>query len=318
MITIDIITDFLEIDDFEYDGKVIESSIEFKRFFKENIVQTYQNNEKLTGLDINNIRSKVLQYGKTNFDKGELIESLEILPEDKFLAYCYWNLRIHFYSFISILNLFLPDFELNYFLKKFSHENKSILFFDFGCGPMTSFLALNDFYLTHFHKKPVIKYFGIDTSISMLKNSIIFRESQLFNVLSSFEMENKIENINIKDLDLDDDLILCNFSYFFFNLDNEEEIVQISSFVEDLEKFYYESPIGIIYQNPSRKCKQFDTFKSKLKSFKVVSGGDEKIVYRNNGVDEEKPLDFRYELLGNLTLFKSLGKFKSNHAVKFI
>lgn len=127
---------------------------------------------------------------------------------------------------------------------------------DFGCGPMTSGLALAS-HIQEFHqKKATINYIGVDHSAAMLEMAAVFSERrELFTTASNFQFlqkclhaEELIKIINQQEKGGQQSTIIFNFSYLFASDTLDQK--QLVCIINGLLKYFCERKIVFFFQNP--------------------------------------------------------------------
>ncbi len=118
----------------------------------------------------------VLRQGSTNFDEKHYPDNCEEQPIYKTNLYIQQYMDMHIKQNLAVLRKYLSDT-----LKNYEH----IVFVDFGCGPMTSGLALAEIASKNFGRSDYrdrISYLGIDHSENMVyRAQLINRQYQIFN-----------------------------------------------------------------------------------------------------------------------------------------
>lgn len=185
--------------------------------------------------------------GKINLNRG----LARCDTENKVLWYCYDYMYAHFDAYLYVLKAEAPVVH-----DEILKVNKAPVFVDFGCGPMTSGLALADFYGdTAFGKKLNLSYIGIDYCEPMLKKAKEFSEYEgLFGSDSSFLFVN-----SWRDLDFEllrsylsgDGHMVLNFSYFFGQALKDDLLADISDFVKRIKAEFKRNKVWIVYLNAS-------------------------------------------------------------------
>jgi len=186
------------------------------------------------------------------------------------------------------------------------------LMIDFGCGPLTSALALA-LYSQQMNKRILkLNYIGIDHATAMLNKAKEFSKNKsLFTGDSHFEFLTDYKNYDIfinfirkHRLYFKDSWIILNFSYFFASssLDYQE----LSYFINQLLKQFPHKYFLILFQNPpisslNEKWYQFKksldfTFDSKNDNVRV--NYREYLVHLDEKNDISKPpINLYYEIL---------------------
>lgn len=117
--------------------------------------------DSYTNRNFERIRS-IVGGGQATFD--EPFNGLT--PDDRVLMYCYDNMQQHVVS-----QLYIFEKHKRFFNKYLFESTKKIFFVDFGCGPLSSGIALAEHYLesqANNREKINFNYVGIDQSDSML------------------------------------------------------------------------------------------------------------------------------------------------------
>ncbi|MHA7128073.1 AAA domain-containing protein [Algoriphagus namhaensis] len=241
------------------------------------------------------IRNRIIEYGRANFDQPSLYNQ-SFTTEDKVNLYCYYNMRKHYFSGVSIFDSYKRFFEI-----ELQQVSGKIIFIDFGCGPLTSGIAFNQ---TFKHNPEFsMKYVGIDISNAMLNKasefskSILFKKNTDFKFLNSFK---QIEENTLEDWLRVSNLVVLNFSYLFANLDNSQ-INDLVNNVNQLVKKYSLNKYVLVYQNPVHRHHNFMRFKNHLKGIDhSVVRKSETVSYKNSNQSRyDKAETFTYEILSN-------------------
>ncbi|KYC39093.1 hypothetical protein WA1_34485 [Scytonema hofmannii PCC 7110] len=148
------------------------------------VVNSYNNK------NFDNIKA-IVGRGQANFDEP----FNELTPSERVLLYCYDNMYQHIISQIYIFNK-----HKNIFDKYIFDSQTKILFIDFGCGPLSSGLALAMYYAKSAKSNGQfikVNYIGLDKAESMLKKAREFSQySNLFHSNTS-RLNNRKSNIAI-------------------------------------------------------------------------------------------------------------------------
>ena len=105
---------------------------------------------------------EVLKQGRADFDEKHTDEPYE-KPSFRVGAYIWKYMDMHLRQNLAVLRKYLDD------TKDLLEDSKHIVFVDFGCGPMTSGLALAEILLEHNKDyQERVTYLGIDASRNMI------------------------------------------------------------------------------------------------------------------------------------------------------
>jgi hypothetical protein len=168
--------------------------------------------------------------------------------EAKVLLYCYKYMFAHYDAYRHVIEAKRAVFD-----EVFQHGKP--VFIDFGCGPLTSGMALADYYRNLYGNPLTVSYTGIDICDPMLAKAGEFSTYEGsfgadsdFTFLSSW---NDIEPGRLRnDLQGGAPLVL-NFSYFFGQEINENDLRDLSAYVRNLKATYQETKLRIVFLNAS-------------------------------------------------------------------
>jgi hypothetical protein len=169
--------------------------------------------------------------------------------------------------------------------------NKNIVFIDFGCGPLTSGVALAWYSHSLGSKKQHdFHYIGIDNGEAMIRKA---REIRLrpewidctFDFLKSYEDHDDILESIPRDISSGQDkeyLIVLNYSYLFAS--STLDVRKLAELVKKILNTYKSHKICLLYQNPTphssnSKWEEFKTFFPQLCT--VVVDKEAKLRYGN-------------------------------------
>lgn len=279
-------------------SKVYNPSEIMYRFFKDNIVDKVKYHQNTTdrkplGFNNNEIRNDIIKYGRADFrGKYKSLSTDEIV-----LLYCYFNMRKHYFSTLHFFS------KIQNFSDRISGENP-IIFIDLGCGPLTSGLAIGDFFYAQKQDKLTLQYFGVDIAESMLKKAEEFSKHEIFNEESEwFFAENWndiLETVTEKIIPLKSKIII-NASYLFAS-DSMDEL-DLATFVNNINESFPNNETMFFFQNPVNPARnsKFHKFKKQLKYLKNVQQFDEKVFYNTfpNSQYEPKKEIVYFEILTN-------------------
>ncbi|WP_339367236.1 class I SAM-dependent methyltransferase [Picosynechococcus sp. PCC 7002] len=251
-------------------------------------------------------RYHILRQGKADFMAGEA----GLSPLQTVILYCRHYMQMHLASSRYLFKLFsMAKSTVDYPL-----HTDGVTMIDFGCGPMTSGLALATHIQELHQKKATINYIGIDHSAAMLEMAAVFSDRrELFTTASNFQFQQKchhaeelIEMINHLEKDGPKSTIILNFSYLFASetLDHK----QLAHTINGLLKYFGERKIVFFFQNPPGDYlnKKWILFKEEL-AFNLESTTNQIFVpyyeyqfFKTNKVDVPKrAINLYYEILRN-------------------
>lgn len=292
-------------------------SEEVFHLFRKLVNQPYQNHEETDAwiyevleTDSEYHRLEILKQGTADFSKG----FNGLTSDDLVLLYCNYYMQMHtasgYYVFSKGKVLF------NEYLLE---TRRNIVFIDFGCGPLTSGVALAWYYLqlqnSSNPQKLQFDYLGIDSCGCMLsKAQQVSRDREIFDVTECrFDFRANLQdyegilnwiNAAILRHQTHKYLIILNFAYFFASETiNVEQLVQVIKGI--IERYGDEHKICILFQNPPvpRLNRKWDKFKKQFNFINLIDG-EEQIRYRNttsayneNGCFSYKLINLKYEIL---------------------
>jgi len=209
----------------------------------------------------------------------------ELTAEDRVLVYCYdGHLQQHLVS-----QLYIFENHTDIFQKYLFQSSQSVVFIDFGCGPLTSGLAL----ARYFAESPKsngellrFNYIGIDSANAMLEKAREFsRYPNLVSQESTFDFIQKVDELSIQEelfsfIDAcisHSSSIFLNFSYFFAS--PSLKVDGLTKMVTNLLSKYSQSDIAILFQNPQAvdPNRNWDRFAKEMSAFQSVVDGEVKV-----------------------------------------
>ena len=223
-------------------------------------------------------RSTIIEGGRADFTQPVTDGFNNIWsPEDRVLAYCYWNMRIHYHSSKWCYERNLHNISIDHFI-------------DVGCGPGTSSLAFSEIA----GNSP--SFYLVDISNAMLEKAKEFMDSSSATDADYFN--------NLVDIDLDrmNGNLLINFSFFFANVDFDF-LTQLQTFLGQLASKC--DRIIIVNQNsPNMDLNVvWDEFEKHLKTngFHVLNGSKNVELNYSNSLNSEAGniTNFSYTVLSN-------------------
>jgi len=266
--------------------------------FRSEIVDVVKSHPKtvfsqiLLGYTAETIRRDIIEYGRADFTVG--YKDLNV--DEKTLLYCYFNMRKHFYTSCFVFEKIYESL-----IAVFADQEKTIVFIDLGCGPLTSGLALADLHFEKTQSLLNVNYIGIDISQAMLEKGRKFISHNIFSPDSKNHFAQKPELIKKSILDeyisLDNPIVI-NASYLFASSSLKE--LELAGFINQLVKTYSTSNIYFTYQNPDRRERnqKYINFKSQLVYLGHVASV-ERVFYKNNprSTDDPSAEDVYFEIL---------------------
>jgi hypothetical protein len=222
-------------------------------------------------MSLHEIRTKVLEFGLSDFDTPYLT----ITPDEKVNLYCYLNLKKHYFTTYAIIERLFSSLEP-------IDKIHSVNFLDYGCGPLTSGIAIADLYSGKTSKKLNINYIGIDISTSMLKKAKQFSQLNCFSVFSKFTFSNELGSNELDDfISFSSDgnsINIINCSYLFAS--NTLDVKALSNKLRSVENI--KGPSFLLYQNSAIESKNenWELFKTYFDLILFFSG-ERKVKYYN-------------------------------------
>jgi hypothetical protein len=247
----------------EYNRKEYKPSEFSDRIFEDNFLSYLKRNspgypKTLLGYDKDTIIKSIIKQGQANFD--ESYENGSISAEDVVKLYCYFNMRMHFFTSLSI-------FERSRIYESYYNSSGRIKFIDIGCGPGTSGLALVEHIFNKTNTKVVFDYYGIDCSIKMQKtaNSIMTNDAfDELNFKGFFQDVSQIDKITLAN----STCIILNACYLFAS--STLDLNNMLQFINDLRAMYPFKPKYVFFQNP-----EYDILNENYFMFKKILGNHE-------------------------------------------
>ncbi|GAB4039851.1 hypothetical protein [Spirosoma gilvum] len=234
----------------------------------------------LLGFPKNEVLQDILERGRTDFN----VPYKNLSVDDKVSLYCYFNMRKHYFTSYSVFNRLKDSL-----LEVFSQVHIRPIFIDLGCGPLTSGLALAEFYRQETGTLVQMAYIGIDRAGSMIDKAKSLVNSQLFGPNCFFEFHENwrmIQDSTLLDLIGENNPIFVNASYLFSSISLNEN--DLASFVRSLLNMTQN--VFFIYQNPNRDDRniKYCNFKEQL-AFEVIDNHTEKVLYKTDPYNAFEP-----------------------------
>ncbi|WP_228015332.1 SAM-dependent methyltransferase [Synechocystis salina] len=218
-------------------------------------------------------RKSILRQGKANFITGES----DLTPDQTALLYCRHYLQMHLMSSRYLFDVYADS----QFGREFPLNPDQITMIDFGCGPMTSGLALAWHYQERHNTKLAMNYFGIDHAPAMLKLAKNFSQNnQLFSQNSNFHFLTECDNSKvlikyIKSVENQHQKypVFLNFSYLFAS--DSLDQCQLVNIINNTLEYFNKRSFIILFQNPPLPYlnqKWFDFKKQLAYKFDAIQG----------------------------------------------
>lgn len=261
--------------------KVYVPSSLTQTIFQDLILNPINEAKYLTRYSSSEIRADVLDYGKANFTESYK----DLSAYDRVQLYCYFNMRKHFFTTYAVYEKIYTSLNSTIFQK-----NKKIVFIDFGCGALTSGLAVASLYHDKENEPITMHYIGIDIADSMLEKAKEFSETELFNSESKFDFFTSWESISdelIQIITEKESVVVFNASYLFASSSLDEKSLSnfVNSITQKLNRNSY-----FVFQNPDRadRNEKYKGFKQQISS-SVVESKTQRIYYKTKANSTFEP-----------------------------
>jgi len=271
--------------------KVYVPSTITQRVFQDLIIDHINTAGYLQKYSNDEIRADILNYGRADFREPYI----DLSPYDRVQLYCYFNMRKHFFTTYAVYEKIFATLNSNVFQK-----SKELVFIDFGCGPLTSGLALASLYYDNKNEPILMRYIGIDIAESMLEKAKEFSETELFSPNSEFLFYNNwdlVPDSIVAKITQNNSFVIFNASYLFASSSLDEK--SLASFVNKItsrltNKAYF------VFQNPDRADRndKYKKFK-KIVAHQIEASNTQKIYYKNSPNSSFEPSSevVNYEIL---------------------
>lgn len=247
---------------------------------------TDRSRDMFLGYDLDEVLNPILDRGKADFTVG--YKSLD--AQEKVLLYCYFNMKKHFFTSYAVFEKLQGSL-----MPFFKDQSYSPVFFDLGCGPMTSGLALGDLVCEILRRPIAIKYIGVDISDAMLARAKSIATCAVFEDSDSFEFVNNWNDISLGWLNSNispKTPIIFNASYLFASSSLNE--VDLATYIGKVANIFPNT--YFVFQNPNRADRnvKYATFKKQL-THEILESNVEKVSYKAASKDSHE--DVLYEIL---------------------
>jgi hypothetical protein len=193
---------------------------------------------RILGYDTDTITRKIIKQGQADFDVP--YDNGNLQAEDIVKMYCYFNMRMHFFSSLSI-------FERSEIVEQYYNAGGKIKFVDIGCGPATSGLALIDHIYNITETKAVFDYYGVDCSIKMKEKANEIMTNFVFDESNYKAFFDDVSQIDLHKF-ADNSCIIINACYLFAS--DSLNLTGLVTFINKLRTMYPFKPKFIFFQNP--------------------------------------------------------------------
>lgn len=271
--------------------KVYTPSAVTQRVFQNLIIDHVNTSGYLQKYSNDEIRADILNYGRADFTETYK----DLTSYDRVQLYCYFNMRKHFFTTYAVYEKIFTTLNSNVFQK-----GKELVFIDFGCGSLTSGLALASLYYDNENEPISIRYIGIDIAESMLEKAKEFSETELFSPNSEFNFYSSwdlVPDSVAAEITQNNSFVIFNASYLFASSSLDES--SLASFVNKItslstNKAYF------VFQNPDRadRNEKYKKFKKDV-AHQIEASDTQKIYYKNNSNSTFEPSSeiVNYEIL---------------------
>lgn len=274
-------------------NKIYEPSVFTNQLFETKFLQPIKLHPKtnwhqvLLGFPKNEIRYDIIATGQADFDrKYKSLSANEVV-----MLYCYFNMRMHYYTSLSI-------FERLSNLIEIYKSGKRIKFIDIGCGPATSGIALIDFIHNHTRQLVLIDYFGVDIAQSMRDTAEDFLNNDVIDNNSLIRVVKEVDELNLEELS-NGGCILINTCYLFAS--PRLDIYKLANFVNEVRAKNKNVLTYLLFQNTNDKSKSenYFRFKELIEPFETAYSKEDKVFYNNKRNSSFEPTSEHvfYELL---------------------
>ncbi len=244
----------VEVED--YRGKIHMPSIAMEKLFNDHFIDYIKENQ-LFGYSMPYVTENIIKKGQADFD----LDFGELKASQVVKLYCYCNMRMHFFSSISL-------YERSEIVSLFYKTNGKIKFIDIGSGPGTCGLAFAD----HIHQETgvgaVFDYFGVDTSVAMNNQAEEMMKNSEFSS-TTMRFCSDIEAITMEDLK-QASCIIINTCYVFASEDLPIKV--LANYINKLSKNFPYVPKYLLFQNPINDFlnRRYEEFKTHLSAYEIT------------------------------------------------
>lgn len=231
----------LEVED--YNQKEYKPSEFSDEIFENNFLSYLRRNSIgypniLLGYDKDTIIKYIIKQGQADFDAD--YDGGNLQAENIVKLYCYFNMRMHFFTSLSI-------FERSQIVENYYNSGGKIKFIDIGCGPATSGLALVEHIYNLTETNVAFDYYGVDSSLKMQERADAIMTNFAFGESNYKEFFQDVSQIDKRTLS-NSTCIVINACYLFAS--STLDLTGLAAFINELREMYPFKPKYIFFQNP--------------------------------------------------------------------
>ena len=252
-------------EDIDLSQATFTTSERFNNAFEKHILEPIKEDEKTVWPSLvfgNDMASNLnaIGYGRINFS-NQLRFFDNLSPERQVLIYCYYIMRQHYCSSLSIYNSYK-----SWISAQIGSVSSRVQMIDIGCGPATCGIAFSEVFLD---ETPNLVYTGIDVSSAMktMGKELLSEHSSRMNyqMKTSFsELDSDFWN-GCSELP---SLIMFNISYFFSNVSQKFTEDLACRIVEVMKKHPLNKYVFIIQHSENdHRLESFKVFKRILSPY---------------------------------------------------
>ena len=265
----------LNLEPNELVNKVFEPSLWADRLFKQKFLDPIKRHPEtvwyhiLMGYTFNEIKSTIINFGQTDFDK----EVLGLSGLDMTQLYAYCNMRMHFFAALHL-------FERSDIFATLYKSPGTVKFIDIGCGPATSGLAFIDHISERTGEVVSFDYVGVDYFAKMRAGAEYFMNNDVFQKKEHAVYLKRLDELDFGIMEKANSIFI-NTSYLFASEYLDE--AELARDVLSLRRSNPDCPCYLIFQNATgaKKNAKYFEFKKHVADFKTIYTGNPQIPYSN-------------------------------------
>ncbi len=261
-----------------------------KTFFEGFINSAFENHEKSDAW-VKEIINQDWRHHSTLIDRGQSSFAKEVAglsPRDQVIVYCYYYMQMHAVSTYIVYSNAWQNWSMRF--------SKNLVFIDFGCGPLTSAIAMAWYKLAHnINKAEAAKkglrfhYIGIDRSSAMLEFAQevwdgagnLFHADSTCDLITRTDAPAELPKLVGKYRDGGKLTICLNCSYYFAS--TSLSVPALIKLITDVLSTVSDDRVCLVYQNADNRSKneKWVQFKAGMKDslFPCYSDVCEEITY---------------------------------------